>query len=74
MAKASELLREQAEQCAQLANSATDQSLARTLRALAEDYRALADRLERREQEKATLVPRQQQQQQVQPKDNASQH
>ena len=49
MAKASELLREQAERCAQLANSATDESSARILRALAEDYWARADRLERRE-------------------------
>ena len=73
MAKASELLREQAELCERLADSATDQSLARTLRALAEDYWVRADRLERRERKKATPLPRQQQQQ-VQPKDNASQH
>ena len=48
MANASELLREQAERCAQLANSTTDQSLARIMRAFAEDYWARADRLERR--------------------------
>jgi len=63
MAKASELLRGQAERCAQLANLANDQSLARNLRALAEDYWARADRLELREQRKATLLPMQQQQQ-----------
>ena len=56
MAKASELLREQAERCAQLANSATDESSARILRALAEDYWARADRLERREQKEAAQV------------------
>jgi len=67
MARASELLREQAKRCVQLANSATDQSLARNLRAWAEDYWARADRLERREQEKARLLPMRQQQQ-IQPK------
>jgi len=63
MVRATELLREQAERCAQLANLANDQSLARNLRALAEDYWARADRLELREQRKATLLPMQQQQQ-----------
>ena len=71
MAKASELLREQAERCAKLANLASDQSLGRNLRALAEDYWARADRLERREQKKAALLPMTllpiQQQQQIQP-------
>ena len=57
MAKASELLRGQAERCAQLANLANDQSLARNLRAMAENNWARADPLEQWEQ-----------QQQIQPK------
>jgi hypothetical protein len=67
-------LREHAERCRRLANSATDRNVARVLMDMAEEYLARAERLERR----ASVPPRTpiaapeqqpvQQQQQIQPK------